>query len=652
MDNQKSYEFTFLYLINKCILLFKYINNTNQQEILQGIKIFINKLYEIFSKADFSDNNEKKNKILEILIKFFEKIIDEKIYLLLDANLRDNIIDEVNKKSLSICEKNKNNNININNIEYEFKQFDKSNLNLKKYGDELNSNQSSIPIENKKDKNNEIDRPSIDNELRKSTSRQDINRFSEYSHRNIEATDSNNYLKENNIINKNISNKDLLDLEKKFNNKIKLIFIEIENNIKLSLTEHFNNLQYIEKDLDKKINIKLENNNNLIENKIKDIIRELFNNDKIYEYINNNIKYQFNDIYNQLENIIKNKDYTLNEKQNNLYFDEKILEVEKNNDYKIDQSNYDIKKKLTIEIENKIKILGNIFNENIQQIFNNINERILDNEKDLKKTFDEKIGKAEFNKNNFTLNYDKDTNEIKLLYNNDIVANSKINIKGLIGPKGPVGNTGAKGDTPIFRKVGFSDDKKLKFVVQDSSNIYEIISEQSVPLGPQGNPGERGPPGNSYMNLKWDQDDVMKIDSDHKDSLIFLKSLCIGDKSHCLKDNSMSIGGGICYNNNSIAIGNNSKTLDSESIALFGSTIGKKSFSYRADNVDENTVQFGKKEKNNYLINSFNINSKEINFDCDTLNIKYNKYENKIIKELEDRIILLEKKITDILRNK
>ena len=26
MDNSKSYEFTFLYLVNKCILLFKYID--------------------------------------------------------------------------------------------------------------------------------------------------------------------------------------------------------------------------------------------------------------------------------------------------------------------------------------------------------------------------------------------------------------------------------------------------------------------------------------------------------------------------------------------------------------------------------------------------------------------------------------------------
>ena len=42
MDNYKSYEFTFLYLINKCILLFKYIDTIYQKEILNDIKKFIN----------------------------------------------------------------------------------------------------------------------------------------------------------------------------------------------------------------------------------------------------------------------------------------------------------------------------------------------------------------------------------------------------------------------------------------------------------------------------------------------------------------------------------------------------------------------------------------------------------------------------------
>ena len=59
MDN-KSYEFIFLYLINKCILLFKYIDNFNKKNILYDIKIFINKLQEILINSNFKNNEEKK----------------------------------------------------------------------------------------------------------------------------------------------------------------------------------------------------------------------------------------------------------------------------------------------------------------------------------------------------------------------------------------------------------------------------------------------------------------------------------------------------------------------------------------------------------------------------------------------------------------
>jgi hypothetical protein len=106
MDNFKSYEFTFLYLINKCILLFKYIDINNQKDIFSNIKLFVNKLQEIFSKADFKNSNDRKNKILEILINYFNNLIDEKIYYLLNKTSRDNIISEVEKKALDLCEKN------------------------------------------------------------------------------------------------------------------------------------------------------------------------------------------------------------------------------------------------------------------------------------------------------------------------------------------------------------------------------------------------------------------------------------------------------------------------------------------------------------------------------------------------------------------
>jgi hypothetical protein len=152
------------------------------------------------------------------------------------------------------------------------------------------------------------------------------------------------------------------------------------------------------------------------------------------------------------------------------------------------------------------------------------------------------------------------------------------------------------------------------------------------------------------MDLKWNQENVMKVDENNSESIVFLKSLCIGDKSRCVKDNSVSISGGICYQNNSISIGNNAKSLDSDSIALFGSTIGKKAFSYRADNVDENCVQIGKKDGNQYNINSFQVVSKEIYFECDQFKIKTNKYENNKIKELEEKIIFLEKKMIEVLK--
>ena len=61
-------------------------------------------------------------------------------------------------------------------------------------------------------------------------------------------------------------------------------------------------------------------------------------------------------------------------------------------------------------------------------------------------------------------------------------------------------------------------------------------------------------------------------------------------------------------------------------------------------------VQFGKKEKNLYNINSFDIISKEINIECDIFKIKTNKYENNKIKELEEKIITIEKKLIEIFK--
>jgi hypothetical protein len=635
MDNFKSYEFTFLYLINKCILLFKYIDKNNQKEILYNIKIFINKLEDIFSKKDFTDNNDKKNKILEVLIKYFENLIDNKVINLISDFNKNNIVIEIEKQALLICENNeKKGNINSDNSLYG-KTIDSIFV-----GESLFTKEKFIEKENMSKK---IDILQKKDGVVQSHNPSDTNKFP--SEQNFQGF----------ALNKN-NNIDFAEFEKKINNKIKSIFYEIENNIKTSFKEYFSHTEYVEYDLDKKFNAKLQNNNEIIENKIKDILKEFSINkepdlnEKVYEYINTCIKYQINDIYTYFNSILK--DYS-NNSSNNIFINDNLKTLEKDIEYKIELSNLDIKKKFNSEIENKIHLLGNIFNESIEKIFNGLNQKIIENEHDLLKMFEDKINKSEFNKHNFNIQFDKDNNEIKLYYINELITSSKINIKGLIGPKGPEGNPGQKGETPIIRKIRFTDNNKIKFIIQDSNtnNIYEVISDDNIPCGPQGIQGERGEPGKTNINLKWNQEDVMRIDEDNNNnSLIFLKSLCVGEKSHCLKNNSISTGGGICYNDNSVAIGQNSKTLDSESVAIFGSTIGKKAFSYRADNVDENCIQFGKKDKNNYNISSFDIKSKEINFECDIFKIKTNKYENSKIKEMEDKIVFLEKKMAEILK--
>lgn len=593
MNNKKSYEYNFIYLINKCLLLFKYININSQQEILNEIKNFINKLQEMFSTFDFKNNIDKKNKILEILIHYFEKLINEKIYNLINYTNKNYLINEIEKIAHLACE-----NTDKKNDAFNFAEKILEQTTTPTTTQTTTINSTTITSAHS---------PIVQQPYKETVTKQ-----------------KQSILKEN-IMQQNIINNEIEELEKRFNVKMKTVFSEIESNIKNSLKDYLDHTQYVEYNLDKKFNQKIETNNLVIENKLKTIVNEC-------------IGLQNKSLQTQLNNLMTYK---------NEPFDIETIKNLINEDNIKNNVCYELKEKINDEIDDKIKVLAQLFNDNIQNLINNLNTRISNNEEDLIKIIEDKINNSNFNKNNFNIFFDKDNNEIKLLYGNDIITTTKINIKGLIGPKGPIGN---KGETPIIRKIQFTNDKKMKMIVQESNNLYEVFSDDVIPNGPPGPPGERGEPGKCIMDLKWNQDNVMRIDEDNNDSLIFLKSLCVGEKSHCLKDNSLSIGGGICYHNNSVAIGNNSKTLDSESIALYGSTIGKRAFAYRSNNVDENTVQFGIKEKMNYNINGFNINAKEITLDCNTLKIKTNKYENNKILELEEKIINLEKKMVDILR--
>ena len=101
----------------------------------------------------------------------------------------------------------------------------------------------------------------------------------------------------------------------------------------------------------------------------------------------------------------------------------------------------------------------------------------------------------------------------------------------------------------------------------------------------------------------------------------------------------------ICYKNNSIALGKNAKTLNENSIAFFGNTLGKNSFSYMSDDVDENCVKFGNKNNNHYNIENIELKANEIVLDCNHLILKDNNFKNNKIVELEEKINYLTNEI-------
>ena len=444
----------------------------------------------------------------------------------------------------------------------------------------------------------------------------------------------------NNNINNSVNN-----IKEKFYNNV-----SIDNNNKLNtlLNEKVNNffdniknelLGNIELLVNQKIEKNFMNNNSesskYIQKKIKDFLKIFLKNDEIY-----------NDLTEQMNNEI-NKIYDLFKKFQKEQLDTEVL-LEKyivNNEKKINNIEKTIYNKIKSDLENKITTLVNIFNQTINNSINKTNI----NENQIIKSIENKIiDNNNFSRNNFDIKFNKENNEIELYYFNDLITSTKLNLKGLIGPKGPQGIKGDKGDITIIRNIKINEDDTIKFTMQNNTSIYEINTENKLPKGPRGekgNSGEKGEPGDVNINLKWNQDNVMKINKENFNNLIVLKSLSIGDNSHCIENNALSIGDSICYKDNSMCLGKNSSTSNENSIAFFGNTLGKNSFSYLANDVDENCLKFGNKENNKYNIENISLKAKEIVLDCDELILKDNNFKNNKILELEEKIEILSKEV-------
>jgi len=601
MDKLKSDDLNFLFLINKCTFLLEYVDIYYQKEILNDINRFIKNLNDNFSKQYFENENIKKDKKFEILNKYFENLINEQILYLIDIYHKDE-----KNNIIIICEKKAN----------------------------------KIILEKKKNIEAELD-----NNLQKKVNHS-VKEIKNNFYKNIDFDKNMNFTNLDNILQE----------------KIELFFLHFENKLKKDIDF------ILKENVYSNVNKLIESNNNILHEKIEDFLKMFFKEENIFNKISKKIKNDLNDVYKHLE-----------ENKKILHEFEKIKKLIDDNEKNLNNLENNIYRKVNVNFEEKIKLLAVIFNDTMNNIAHKLNNKIdnidqnnntnnnhyqdnINNINDIiNKNILEKIENNiqsnlnnTFSKNNFQIKFNKENNDIELYYFNELITSTKINIKGLIGPRGPPGVQGEKGDLTIIRNINIEKDEKLKFTLQNGNTIYEVLSNQPIPKaekGPPGSKGDKGDPGEVHINLKWEQENVMKINRENQDSLIFLKSLCVGENSHCLKNNSLSIGGSICYKDNSMAIGNNSKTFNSNSIAYFGSTLGKNSISYFAENIEENCIGFGNKNNEKYNIEKINLRAKEISFDCDELIVNDNILKNKYLKILEERVTYLENQLLLIKNN-
>jgi hypothetical protein len=427
------------------------------------------------------------------------------------------------------------------------------------------------------------------------------------------------------------------------------------------------------------------------------IIEEIKNNENIYTHFKNeeeSLKNTFliDTIENNNENTNKTPIQTQNPKEdlNTKYLDEINKKIESMNKYTENNinnlSNYitdiqnkfndniDIQNKLQllnsningefkqkildsmtellrVQLENKMKLISKVIEENILKIVKLYDNRTIEIEKHVRNIIEERLVNII---SNFNYKIECNANNELSLINSQtgVITSCKLGIKNIIGPKGPQGD---KGETPKLEKILITPEKKLAVLVNDGVHKYSVISDNPLPIGPKGEKGEQGdkgdigPPGRSIIDLKWDQDNVMHIDYDNNKNLLINRSLSIGVNSHCLHNNSLSIGGAYCIKPYSMAIGRDSKVMGTNSIGLFGSCTNDNSIAMFGNNVENNSILMGNSKELN--LDKITLNAKTIDLNCNNFKLKCEKMDNKSIENihleletLKNRIITLEKR--------
>ena len=592
----------FVYLISKCSMLYIHMDIDTKKSVLDAIKEFIEKLQETFLKSSSlasMDQQQKKEKILSALIPFLQNLTTNYMIehiTVYDSDKRDFIIKDIEISSYN-----------------QAKRAVPLPTSTSTHTPTTPSSSSSPSLPEKKMMPTKSEAPvaaaSADwgkEERIKGVIKEKMDGFTEKVTSHIDQK----------VI-------DLYDeIQRYFEKKFSIENDKLEKGLEKGLTTGLGNQrEYSKRYMDE----------------VTEMIRE-----EIAEYVENRNEAFVEENYGRVRDEIRDK-----------------VEME-------------LETLVKSEISAKVEKLTHILNKNLESSMKQATEM---NQGEIEAFIETKIRDYEYMIKNtpLTLSYEKTTNTLHLINTQEGSGESgmvisSIQLPSVAGPQGPQGPSGPQGPqgtqgpqgppglSPVLKNLDITRDGHLSVMVQDAEGTYELKSLNRLPM-PSGHVAsiptmahaQHQTPVQSQViekrvsvqELNFDREHVMRLDSQNENTLIILKSLSIGENSHCVKSNSVAVGGATCFQENSLAIGPKAHAIARNSVALYGSTSGENAFAYRATNVPSNQLVFGSANKEEgYNIQKIVLNAEHIHLNSN--NIRISAYEDKI-RSMEAKIEQLEK---------
>lgn len=329
-----------------------------------------------------------------------------------------------------------------------------------------------------------------------------------------------------------------------------------------------------------------------------------------------------------------------------------MTNYEKMRDEIRDNMEYKFRMHLQDEMNQKVERLTHILNKNLESSLRENTDLLREDIRDFVsqkiREYDCRVTSTEE-----TLVFDKAEKVLRLLREGREISSVKIDfpVVQIAPPPIPVVPTVVRALPPILSHLDVTADGFLTMMVEDENGKYPLRSLHRIPsppvvpqvAAPAPVPSRHTTTTTITKNvhdLFFQKEYVMRLDEENDKTLVVLKSLSVGDGSHCMKPNAIAIGGATCFQENSFALGPQSQTLAKNSVALFGSTAGSNAFAFSAENVTQNVFQVGSKEE--YTVEKIILSAREI--EIKSQDIKIRAYEEKM-RIMEEKISQLEKKI-------